>query len=148
MSRGPARPASKTKYPAAFHCSVLWANGRQWFADMNLKTDIDRSERLADTSRLTDCLSLIRGAWAPHVIWHLRMGPRRFSELRLDIPRLSNRVLSQRLKELEARGVISRTIDQSAHTSVKYVLTSLGHQFIPALGAVVEMGRNRQAGTG
>jgi DNA-binding HxlR family transcriptional regulator len=52
-------------------------------------------------------MSVIAGAWTPNVIWHLRAGPRRFGELRLDAPRISAKVLSQRLKELEARGVVT-----------------------------------------
>ena len=36
---------------------------------------------------LTECMLLLRGAWAPNVIWYLRAGPRRFGELRHDIPR-------------------------------------------------------------
>src|SRR5687768_1419440 len=50
---------------------------------------------------LTECMSLLRGAWAPNVIWYLSAGPRRFGELRHDIPRISARVLSARLRELE-----------------------------------------------
>jgi len=59
---------------------------------------------------LTECMALLRGAWAPNVLWYLRGGARRFGELRHDIPRISARVLSARLRELETRGMITRRL--------------------------------------
>ena len=89
---------------------------------------------------LTECMSIIAGAWAPNVIWSLRAGPRRFSELRVDIPPVSAKVLSQRLRELEARGVLHRTVQPTTPPSVEYGLTDLGQELIPALHAIVEVG--------
>ena len=59
---------------------------------------------------LTECMRFLRGAWAPNVIWYLSGEPRRFGELRHDIPRISARVLSARLRELEARGLVTRRL--------------------------------------
>src|ERR1700712_3277658 len=55
--------------------------------------------------QVTDALGFLRGAWALNVIWQLRDQARRFGELRHDIPRISARVLSARLHELESRGL-------------------------------------------
>lgn len=107
---------------------------------MSLKIRKNRSAPPPERCILTECLSIIAGAWAPNVIWHLRAGPRRFSELRLDIPPVSAKVLSQRLKELEARGVINRTIQPTTPPSVEYALTALGTELVPALHAIVEVG--------
>ncbi|OYR07851.1 hxlR-like helix-turn-helix family protein [Brucella grignonensis] len=85
-------------------------------------------------------MAIIAGAWAPNVIWHLRAGRRRFSELRLDIPPISAKVLSQRLRELESRGVVIRTIQPTKPPSVEYALTPLGQELVPALDAIVEVG--------
>jgi DNA-binding HxlR family transcriptional regulator len=85
-------------------------------------------------------MSIIAGAWAPNIIWHLRAGPRRFNELRIDIPPVSAKVLSQRLKELEARGVITRAIQATSPPSVEYALTEFGAELVPALSAIVEVG--------
>jgi len=85
-------------------------------------------------------MAIIAGAWAPNVIWHLRAGPRRFNELRLDIPPISAKVLSQRLRELENRRVVTRTIQPTSPPSVEYALTPLGHELVPALQAIVEVG--------
>jgi DNA-binding HxlR family transcriptional regulator len=97
---------------------------------------------------LSECLSIIAGAWAPNVIWHLRAGPRRFSELRIDIPPVSAKVLSQRLKELEARGVVTRTIQPTTPPSVEYSLTSLGAELLPALSAIVDVGHKLKSARG
>lgn len=98
---------------------------------------------------LTECMALLRGAWAPNVIWYLSGGPRRFGELRHDIPRISARVLSARLRELEARGVIERRLIDSTPPSAEYHLTPLGHELVPAIKAIVEVGSKlkHQVGT-
>ncbi|WP_426131159.1 winged helix-turn-helix transcriptional regulator [Pararhizobium sp. PWRC1-1] len=113
---------------------------------MSLKIRKNRSVAPREPCILTECLTIIAGAWAPNVIWHLRAGPRRFSELRLDIPPVSAKVLSQRLKELEARGVISRTIQPTTPPSVEYALTALGEDLIPALSAIVDVGHKLKMG--
>jgi len=96
---------------------------------------------------LTECMALLRGAWAPNVIWYLSGAPRRFGELRHDIPRISARVLSARLRELEARGVIERRLLDSSPPSAEYELTALGRELVPAIKAIVDVGtRLKHAG--
>ncbi len=107
---------------------------------MSLKLRKNRSAPPPPACALTECMSIIAGAWAPNVIWHLRAGPRRFNELRLDIPPISAKVLSQRLRELESRGVVIRTIQPTKPPSVEYSLTPLGQELIPALDAIVDVG--------
>jgi len=91
-------------------------------------------------------MELLRGAWAPNVIWFLRAGPRRFGELRHDIPRISARVLSARLREMEARGMISRRLLDTSPPSAEYELTDLGHELMPALDAIVRVGMRLKDG--
>jgi DNA-binding HxlR family transcriptional regulator len=90
---------------------------------------------------LSECMQMLRGAWAPNVIWYLSQQPRRFGELRVDIPRVSARVLSARLRELEAKGVVARRVMPTSPPSVEYELTELGRELVPALAAIVEVGR-------
>ena len=115
---------------------------------MSLKVRKNRSVAPPEPCVLSECLSIIAGAWAPNVIWHLRAGPRRFSELRVDIPPVSAKVLSQRLKELEARGVVTRTIQSTTPPSVEYSLTALGAELLPALTAIVEVGHKLKFASG
>lgn len=89
---------------------------------------------------LSDCMALVSGAWAVNVIWSLRAGPRRFNELRKDIPPISAKVLSTRLSELEQRGVLLRHVQPTSPPSVEYTLTELGEELIPALDAIVQVG--------
>lgn len=85
-------------------------------------------------------MAMLRGAWAPNVIWYLSDGARRFGELRHDIPRISARVLSARLRELEERGVIERRLLNTSPPSAEYDLTLLGHELVPAIKAIVHVG--------
>lgn len=90
---------------------------------------------------LTESLALLRGAWAPNVIWYLSGEPRRFGELRHDIPRISARVLSARLRELESRGLVSRRLLDTSPPSAEYALTELGRELLPAISALAQVGQ-------
>ena len=94
---------------------------------------------------LTECMRLLRGAWAPNVIWYLSGGPRRFGELRVDIPKISARVLSARLRELEGKGVVQRRLLNSSPPSAEYALTDLGQELVPAIKAIVDVGMKLKA---
>ena len=94
---------------------------------------------------LSLCMGMLRGAWAPNVIWFLSAAPRRFGELRVDMPKISARVLSARLRELEDRGVVSRRVIASSPPSAEYELTELGHELVPAILAIVEVGKRLRA---
>ena len=89
---------------------------------------------------LTECMSLIGGAWTPNVIWYLSANDRRFSELRRDIPAVSAKVLSARLRELESKGVITRNVMPTSPPSVEYSLTDLGRELVPAIAAIMQVG--------
>ncbi len=112
---------------------------------MSLKVRKNQSSPPPQPCALTECMSIIAGAWAPNVIWNLKAGPRRFNELRIDIPPVSAKVLSQRLRELEGRGVVKRTVQPTTPPSVEYCLTPLGQDLIPALNAIVEVGHKLKA---
>lgn len=107
---------------------------------MALKVRKNRSPRVPERCALTDCMAIIGGAWTPNVLWSLRAGPRRFSELRIDIPPISPKVLTTRLRELEARGLIARKVLATSPPSVEYCLTPIGTELIPAIEAVVAVG--------
>ena len=89
---------------------------------------------------LTKCMSVLGGAWTPNVIWYLSEGPRRFGELRYDIPGISAKVLSARLRKLEEQGVVTRRVMPTSPPSVEYALTILGKELIPAINAIVTVG--------
>lgn len=115
---------------------------------MPLKMRHNKAPKPPEPCMLTECMTVISGAWAPNVIWCLRAGPRRFSELRADIPPISAKVLSTRLSELEGRGVLVRHVRDTSPPSTEYELTELGAELLPALDAIVHVGhrlKERQA---
>ena len=89
---------------------------------------------------MSACMSLLGGVWTPEILWNLSDGQRRFSELRRAMPMISAKVLSARLKDLERRGVLSRTVLATTPPSVEYALTELGGELVPAIRAIVEVG--------
>ena len=112
---------------------------------MPLKMRKNRSPEPRQPCMLSECMSVFAGAWAPNVIWSLRAGPRRFNELRADIPPISAKVLSARLSELQARGVLLRHVRDTSPPSVEYELTLLGAELIPVLDQLVELGHRLKA---
>lgn len=90
---------------------------------------------------LSDCMAFIGGAWTPNILWYLSSGSRRFCELRSDIPLVSAKVLTQRLRELEDRGLLSRVVTGTSPPSVEYALTALGLEFMPVIQAIAAVGQ-------
>jgi DNA-binding HxlR family transcriptional regulator len=86
------------------------------------------------------CMEVLGGVWTPNLIWMLSGGPRRFGELRRDIPKISPKMLTARLRELEAKGVVAREVMPSSPPSVEYSLTDVGHELIPVIDAIVKVG--------
>ena len=86
---------------------------------------------------IDEAAGLLSGAWTPHVIWYLSKQPRRFGELRTDIPGISARVLSARLRELQTKGVVTCTPLATSPPSAEYALTERGREIVPALTTLV-----------
>ncbi|WP_293029968.1 helix-turn-helix domain-containing protein [Pandoraea sp.] len=85
-------------------------------------------------------MALLGGLWTPEIIWCLSNGPRRFSELLRDNPNLTGKVLTGRLRDLQARGVLDRKVMPTSPPSVEYELTALGLELLPAITSIVEVG--------
>ncbi|MBO6542432.1 MAG: helix-turn-helix transcriptional regulator [Alphaproteobacteria bacterium] len=107
---------------------------------MALKIRKNKAEPPPEACPLTECLSIIGGAWTPNIIWHLAEGPRRFSELQIDIPPVSAKMLTQRLREMEEKGVVHRRVKPTSPPSVEYSLTAHGQELVPAIKAIVDVG--------
>jgi DNA-binding HxlR family transcriptional regulator len=89
---------------------------------------------------LTHCLRIIGGAWTPNIVWYLSANPRRFSELKADIQGISAKMLTARLRKLEANGVVCRTVMPTSPPTVEYSLSELGQELKPAIEAIVKVG--------
>ena len=79
-------------------------------------------------------IELIGKRWTGAILSALTDGPLRFGELGKAVPRMSDRLLSQRLKELEDEGVVERTVEGGAPPRVSYELTEKGADLKPAIG--------------
>ena len=90
---------------------------------------------------LTECMRLLGGVWTANIVWKLSGEPRRFNELRVDIPRISAKVLTARLRALEENGVLTRKVVASSPPSVEYALTDLGRELIPVIETIVNVGK-------
>lgn len=115
---------------------------------MALRMRKNKSPTPPEDCPLLACTTLIGGAWAPNIIWHLSAGPRRFTELKSDIPPITARVLTKRLRELEDQGVLARRVMPTSPPSVEYVLTDLGRELLPAIQAIVDVGIKLQRRAG
>jgi DNA-binding HxlR family transcriptional regulator len=107
---------------------------------MALKLRKNKSSAPPPTCAVGECMAFLGGAWTPNVIWQLRAGPRRFGELRVDIPPISPKMLSARLKDLQDLGVIARTLVDTTPPSAEYALTDLGQELVPAIQSIVDVG--------
>lgn len=81
-------------------------------------------------------LQIVGGRWKGVVIWNLRNGEKRFSELKKRLVVINDKMLAQVLRELEAQGVISRTVHQVVPPKVSYQLTPEGEQLLPIMQAM------------
>lgn len=83
-------------------------------------------------------IELIGKRWSGAIIWALAEGPLRFAELKRSIPGLSDRLLSQRLRELEDAGLMIREVEDGPQVKVTYSLTEMGKGLRPAVLALRE----------
>jgi DNA-binding HxlR family transcriptional regulator len=109
-------------------------------SDTKVRVRPSRVEPPPQECPLTECMAFLGGAWTPNVVWYLREGPRRFNELRGDIPGISGKVLSSRLRRLVGEGIVTRTVMPTTPPTVEYELTELGRELLPAVDAIVDVG--------
>lgn len=88
--------------------------------------------------RYHDAVELIGRRWSGVIIRAMLGGARRFSALQAAIPGISDRLLSERLKELEAEGVVERTVFPETPVRVEYTLTQKGRTLAPVVEAVAD----------
>lgn len=85
-----------------------------------------------------DVMDNIGGKWNSLMILSLAEGPLRFSQLRRLIPDISQRMLTQTLRDLQRDGYLSRTVYPTQPPSVEYSLTDLGRSFLVPLKLFVD----------
>jgi len=86
--------------------------------------------------RYEQAIHLLGKRWTGLLLYALLEGPRRFCELTATVEGLSDRVLSDRLRELELEGVVERVVYPHIPVRVEYQLTEKGHDLAPVVDAI------------
>jgi DNA-binding HxlR family transcriptional regulator len=86
-------------------------------------------------------VEMIGKRWTGAIVAVLMEGPLRFSQIRECVPDLSDRLLSERLKELEAEGLVERHVFDEVPVKVQYDLTDKGRALQPVVQALRTWGR-------
>jgi DNA-binding HxlR family transcriptional regulator len=89
-------------------------------------------------------VELVGRRWTSAILLAGRRGARRFGEYRASVPGISDRLLAQRLKELEAEGLIVRTVIPSTPVQVRYALSADGEELMSILQPLVDWGHRRR----
>ena len=88
-------------------------------------------------------LALITGKWKPRILWKLyRYQIMRFSQFKRLMPDITDKMLGQQLRELEADGLITRTIYPVVPPKVEYTFTDFGMTLEPVIAAIASWGRH------
>ncbi len=85
-------------------------------------------------------LSLIDGKWKGIILFHLLDGTMRFGEIRRRVMNATQRTLTNQLREMEADGLLDRTVYPQVPPKVEYSLTPLGRSLAPVLLALKQWG--------
>jgi DNA-binding HxlR family transcriptional regulator len=94
---------------------------------------------------LNATLRIISGKWKPLVLFFLRDGPKRYGELKRLVQGVSDKVLIQQLKDLEADHVLARTDYKEVPPRVDYTLTPLGRSLADAIIPLCTWGTENMA---
>lgn len=85
---------------------------------------------------IEDVMLVLSGRWPTLLIYYLKDGTKRFSDLRRDNPTVSHKMLTQELRKLETAGVVQRTVFEGYPLRVEYDLTPAGTQLVPLIDAL------------
>jgi len=87
-----------------------------------------------------EAMRLLGGRWRLLLVSYLLEGPKRFNELRRDVPAISQRMLTLDLRALEEAGLIQRTVYPTVPVKVEYALTEDGRRLEPVVAVMKEFG--------
>ncbi len=85
-----------------------------------------------------EAAQLVGQRWVPQIVWVLLGGPRRYSTLRAAIPEISDTVLSDRLRELEAAGILTRSVTPSTPVTIEYSLSDRGRDLAKVIDGLAK----------
>jgi DNA-binding HxlR family transcriptional regulator len=94
-------------------------------------------------------LRILMGPWTTYILWVLlRSGPSRFGEIKRQVPGISAKVLTERLRMLESTGIVDRRYEATIPPRVTYSLTRRGEELRLVLSQLNELARQWRAEDG
>jgi DNA-binding HxlR family transcriptional regulator len=85
-------------------------------------------------------INVLSGKWKVQILWHLSFGPMRFAELRKKLLVITEKVLTDQLRQLEQDGVVARDASQSVPPTVAYSLNAEGAKLVPMMETLCDWG--------
>jgi DNA-binding HxlR family transcriptional regulator len=86
---------------------------------------VKQTPQVYEKCPLEELVNIIGGKWKIIILWHLREGTLRFGQLRRLLPGITQKMLTQQLRELEDQGMVTRKIYAEVPPRVEYTLTPL-----------------------
>jgi DNA-binding HxlR family transcriptional regulator len=102
----------------------------------------------AYTCPVEAAVDVFGGKWKAQILWWLQERTWRFAELHRQIPGITEKMLTQQLRELEADGIVARRVYPTVPPKVEYSLTEYGRSLKRALRAICDWGRKHVERTG
>ena len=93
-------------------------------------------KELVSRCPIEEVMQVLGGRWPTLLIYYLREGTKRFSDLRRDNPTISHKMLTFELRRLEDAGIVQRTEFDGYPLRVEYELTPAGHRLVPLIDAL------------
>lgn len=104
--------------------------------DINLIKKCPESYMLA----VNDTLNVLVGKWKLPIMASLQFGKKRFKELEREIPKITPRMLSKELRDLEINGMVTRTVYDTFPVTIEYEFTESGKSFKKVIDSMIEWG--------
>lgn len=109
---------------------------------MSIISEVKKVKKCSGTFVLAinDTMNVLNGKWKLPIIASLLFGKKRFKELEREIPKITPRMLSKELRDLEANGILIRTVYDTIPVTVEYELTKSGQSFQDVLDVMLKWG--------
>jgi DNA-binding HxlR family transcriptional regulator len=93
---------------------------------------------------VSDAIQILSGKWKLPILISLQFGNKRFSEIAKDIPKITDRMLSKELRELEMNQLVERTVYDTVPVTVEYSMTAYGESLDPVIMELAKWGRQHR----
>ncbi|MDV6170315.1 helix-turn-helix domain-containing protein [Flavobacterium sp. DG1-102-2] len=88
---------------------------------------LDHTQCMGMILPVRDALDVLNGKWKLPILISVTLGNKRFGEIAREIPKITDRMLSKELRELEVHGLIKRTVHDTIPVVIEYSITEYGH---------------------